>query len=252
MTTVLGITPPTSTDKTVISSGVYEAARSRIPEGGDITVARVGVDAARSGADKGTVYIAWQDAVWRSAELVHQDTNSYVDAIRTECVKLKEKGVTSLHIRVDAGYGSGVIDALRIDAALMDAFADFQVFEVHFGGRAHNHRDYDNIVTELYYEAAESLKGVSLVAPPDPLEVDLTEREFKFVNRAGKTKKILEPKEDFKKRTKRSPDDGDGLVLALGPDYCFQNVTIELVGPHEMKSETQKTTVDELARVLGF
>ncbi len=99
-------------------------------------------------------------------------------------------------------------------------------------------------ITELYYETAESLKGVSLIAPPDPLEVDLTEREFKFVNRAGKTKKILEPKEDFKKRTKRSPDDGDGLVLALGPDHCFQNVTIELVGRHDVKPETQKTTVD--------
>ena len=253
MTTILGITPPNSLDKTVVSAGVYDSAKSRVPEGGDVTIARVGVDCARSGVDKGTVYIHWQDVAWKSAELAQAETAAYVESIKTECLKLKEKGVTSLHIRVDAGYGSGVIDGLRTCGELIDAFEDFQVFEVHFGGRAYNTKDYDNIVTEMYYEAAESLKGVTLLDPPDVLEVDLTEREFKFVNRAGKTKKILEPKEDFKKRTKRSPDDGDGLVLALAPDYCFAQATVSVInGLGQTKSVSNTTAVDDLDRLLGI
>ena len=254
MWTVLGIAPPTSLDKTVISVGVYEKATKRIPEGGDPEVAWVGVDCAREGKDNGTVYIYWQDAVWRSCELSQQDTNSYVDVIKTECLKLKEKGVTKLHIRVDAGYGSGVIDALRIDAELKEAFDEFLIFEVHFGGRAYNTKDYDNIVTEMYYEAAETLKGICVIAPPDALEIDLTERQYKFINRQGKTKKILEPKEEFKKRVKRSPDDGDGLVLAIAPEYCFQRVTIEVVnaGTGNVPALNQTPMVDELAKRLNL
>jgi|GEM_PF-1293604 len=256
MWTVLGIAPPTSLDKTVIPVGTYEAACSREPQGGDVTRARVGVDAARDGKDRGTVYIHWQDAVWRACELLQQDTNSYVDVIKTECLKLKEKGVTSLHIRVDAGYGSGVIDALKIDADLLAAFPDFQVFEVHFGSRAYNQRDYDNVATEMYYEAAETLKGVSIIAPPPSLEADLTEREFKFINRAGKTRKILEPKEEFKKRAGRSPDDGDGCVLALAPDYCFQQVTVQVIPPagggQTVPAVNKTPLVDDLAKRLGL
>lgn len=253
MWTVLGIAPPTSLDKTVISVGVYEAAKKRVPQGGDPTFARVGVDAARSGRDNGTVYIRWQDVIWRSCELTHQDTHSYVEAIKTECLKLAEKGVTSLHIRVDAGYGSGVIDNLRIDAELLETFSDFQVFEVHFGGRAYNSKDYDNIVTEIYYEAAESLRDMTILSPPDALEVDLTEREYKFINRSGKTKKILEAKEDFAKRAGRSPDDGDGFCLAMAPDYCFNQVTVEVINVAAPAVPKRSTTVaDDLVKRLGI
>lgn len=255
MTRVLGIAPPNALDKTIISVGVYEAAKARLPKGGDPTIARVGVDAARlsPGADKGTIYIRWQDAVWRSAELAQSETEVYIDTIATECLKLKNKGVTSLHIRVDAGYGSGVIDGLRINAELKEAFEDYQVYEVHFGGGAYNKRDYDNVITEMYFEAAESLKGISLILPPDQLEIDLTEREYKFINRQGKTRKILEPKEDFKKRTGRSPDDGDGLVMAVAPDYCFNNVTISVIDVSGAGTQMpRKTAVEEISNILGL
>lgn len=253
MWTVLGIAPPTSLDKTVISVGTYEAACKRVPQGGDPTLAYVGVDCARSGKDSGTVYIHWQDAVWRSCELYHQETQDYVDAIRTECLKLKEKGVTELHIRVDAGYGSGVIDALNGDSDLKEAFAVYKVFEVHFNARAYNHKDYYNVATEMYYEAAETLKEIAIYQPPDSLEIDLTEREYRWINQQGKTKKILEPKEDFTKRNGRSPDDGDGLVLAIAPEYCFQQVTVEIVSPNVANTPRINHTpmVDALAKRLG-
>lgn len=256
MTTVLGITPPNALDKTIISVGDYEAACQRVPEGGDASEARVGVDAARDGGDKGTVYIRWQDAVWRSTELSQARTEEYVDVIATECLKLKEKGVTSLHIRVDAAYGSGVIDGLRIHADLLEAFEDFQVFEVHFGSSASadNKKDYDNLATEMYYEAAESIKGLSILDPPEALEIDLTERQYKFINRQGKTRKILEPKDEFKKRNMgSSPDDGDGFVLAVAPDFCFEQVTIQIIGPsvNQTAQVNKSTAIEDLMNLLG-
>lgn len=254
MTTVLGICPPNAHDKTVISQGIYEEACNRVPQGGDVTQARVGVDGARSGVDKGTIYIRWQDAVWRAAELDDSPTEVYIDEIKKPCLLLKEKGVTSLHIRVDSAYGSGVIDGLRIDADLQEAFADFQVFEVHFGSSASNQRDYDNIITELYFETAETLESVCILNPPETLEVDLTEREYDWINRAGKTRKILEQKKVFKKRTGgRSPDDGDGLVLAVGPDYCFNNVNISVINVSGTGGTLKTiTAADDLANILGL
>lgn len=255
MWTVLGIAPPTATDRTIISVGVYEAACKRVPKGGNKTIARMGVDCARKGSDNGTVYTYWQDAVWRSCELAQQETDSYVDVITEEALKLAKKGVTSLHVRVDAGYGAGVIDALRIKSELITAFEDFQVFEVHFGGRAHNKADYANVSTEIYYEAAETLKGISILDAPEALEIDLCEREFKWINVQGKTKKILEAKDDFAKRIKlRSPDDGDGLTLAIAPDYCFQQVSVEIVTPANARTaHVNKTSaIDDLVNVLDL
>ena len=204
----------------------------------------------------GTVYIRWQDAVWRSAQIAQARTEDYVDIIATECLKLKEKGVTSLHIRVDAAYGSGVIDGLRIHADLLEAFEDFQVFEVHFGSSAYNKKDYDNVATEMYYEAAESITGLSILDPPEALEIDLTERQYDYINRQGKTRKILEKKEDFKKRNKSSsPDDGDGFVLAVAPDYCFEQVTLSVVSPSAANQTAQvnkSTAIEDLAKLLGL
>ncbi|MDQ4119896.1 MAG: hypothetical protein M3209_00330 [Acidobacteriota bacterium] len=223
MTDVLGITPPNSSDKTLIPVGRYEAATKRQPNfEGDITKARIGIDAARFGSDTGTVYTRWLDMVWRDLEISQGETDDYFHAIKPIALKLKEKGVTSLHFRVDAGYGSGLIDKLRSDDELKESFADYQVYEVHFGGSPYSD-EYYHLVTEMYAEAGESLKSLCVLSAPDNLEMDLCEREYKWRNKSGKDVKILEAKADFRKRKKHSPDDGDGFVLAVAPDYLFQN-----------------------------
>ncbi len=253
MTDILGITPPNSADNTVVPVGRYEAAKKRVPEGGDPTFARVGLDAARFGGDLGKMYIRWQDAVWLACEFFKQKTEKYVETIREECLKLKEKGVKSLHLRIDAGYGGGIIDALRIDDELIKAFDEYEVFEVHFGSTKTYSPDYYDIVTEMYFEAAESLKGIAVINPPEALEIDLCEREYDYRNVGGKTKKKLEQKPDFKKRKKHSPDDGDGFVLAVAPDYCFKKVTVAVVSSPGMNPlPTQTTAVEDIANILGL
>jgi hypothetical protein len=222
---VLGIAPANITDNTLVSSGRYEAATKRdVPEFETSERARMGVDMARFGKDYGTLFIRHAGRVWRAAQFWKQRTRPYVQTIKAEALKLKELGVKSLHIRVDGGggFGSGVIDALSSDAELIEAFEDFQVLEVHFGGTPHNEEAYKDLITEMHAEAAETLKGIRIEDPPEALEADLCEREYEWVNVSGIDVKKLEPKKKFHKRVGRSPDDGDGFCLAVAPDFVFE------------------------------
>ena len=120
------------------------------------------------------------------------------------------------------------IDLLKADAELQKAFMEFKVFEVSFGGGPHDGKLYDDIVTEMYAHAGKVIGSLRLENVPDQLDGDLTERAFGFVYRDARIVKRIEKKEDFKKRIKpqRSPDNGDGFVLCVAPDFLFRNRTI--------------------------
>jgi hypothetical protein len=222
---VLGIAPKNMADNTLIPAGRYEAAveRGKHAVADRATSARMGVDVSRFGKDLGTLYIRRGYLLWRAAQFAQLDTNAYAREIKTQALALAKDGVTSLHIRIDGGggFGGGVADRLTQDLELQRAFADFRVIEVHFGVPAHDQDAYANCVTELYAEAAETLKGIALIDPPAALEADLCERTYDWKNVSGREVKILEEKKAFKKRLRRSPDDGDGAVLATAPDYLF-------------------------------
>jgi hypothetical protein len=239
---VMGIPPKTAGADALIGPGRYESACKREPVSHEPTRAWMGLDAARGGSDYGTLYTRHDGRVWRSAQLYHSNSLEYLEAIKVEARKLHAFGVTSLHIRVDGsgGFGAGPIDLARADSDLGTWFSDFQVFEVHFGGGAKDSTKYADTATEMYGETAETLRGVTLVKPPAELEDDLTGRLCVWKNLAGRAVRRLEPKVDFKKRKKRSPDDGDGLVLCLAPDHMFENLkplsesTTTLIDVNEM------------------
>ena len=231
---VLGIAPKNLADDTFVPVGRYEAACNRAPDAvsealRESLAIRFGVDAARYGKDFGTLYIQHQGCVWREAQFWKADTSAYAGPIKAAALKLWDEAPddakpTSLHIRIDGtgGFGSGVIDALKDDAELQDRFEDFRVFEIHFSETASDEEQYADIVTEMYAEAAESVKGVAILKPPEALEADLCERTFKWINREGIAVKKITPKDDFKTKHKRSPDDGDGFVLCVSPDHIFR------------------------------
>jgi hypothetical protein len=226
---VLGVAPANSAHNTLCPIGRYEAACQRKEKrvGSDI---RMGIDVSRWGDDFGTLYVRVGNWVWRAARFAKQDTTAYVGAIKTEALRLQADGARSLHIRVDGGggFGGGVIDQLKHDPQLKAAFgAEFKVFEVDFGGKAYDEKAYHYLMTQLYAEAAETLKGLCLLNAPKELEADLCERQYKWVNVAGIAVKQLEPKEAFRQRLQRSPDDGDGFVLAVAPDFLFKRRTWE-------------------------
>lgn len=221
---VMGMAPANLADNTFVPVGRYESAVKRAPVESEPWKARLGVDVARFGRDFGTVYVRWNGRIWRWARLARKDTNVYARSVKECALWLHSKGVRSLHVRVDGGggFGGGVVDKAKIDLELISAFDDFQVLEIHFNGKPHDRSAYADLVTEMYAEAAETVKGIAIQSPPASLEADLCEREFGWVNRKGKDVKRLTPKDRFRDDHDRSPDDGDGFVMAAAPDFVFE------------------------------
>lgn len=221
---VLGIAPKNLADNTLVPVGRYEAATMRTPETQQPQAARIGVDCARFGKDAGTVWVRHDGAAWREARLPQLRTGDYLRAIKGAAFRLAELGAISLHVRVDGGggFGGGVIDGLLEDLELSQAFAEIVVVEVHFNGTPYNQAAYADLATEMYAEAAEAIRGLAIVDAPDELEADLCERTYRWANWKGRDVKEIEPKDAFKARHNgRSPDDGDGFVLAVAPDFVF-------------------------------
>jgi hypothetical protein len=224
---VLGVAPANISDNTLITVGRFESACKRPAPSEDPARARMGVDVARFGRDYGTLFVRHRGSVWRAAQFRKQDTNEYARVIREHALALARLGVRSLHVRVDGGggFGGGVIDKVKADAELLRAFTDFRVLEVHFNAAAHDEQSFADLVTEMHAQAAETLKAVRVENPPETLEADLCERQYGWVNHKGVDVKKLESKVDFRKpkRLGRSPDDGDGFVLCVAPDFIFPN-----------------------------
>jgi hypothetical protein len=226
---VLGITSSKGTDNTFCPPGRYEAATTREPYDGDDPLdAWIGIDAARYGNDKGTIYIRHRGTVWKDSEISKQDGFEYYIKAKAACLKLKAQGVKRVRVRADAGggYASTCVDNLRRDSELIKAFAQFQVFEVHNNGVPKDQDKYADAVTEMYAYTGEALKVLRLKNPAPNLETDLCERKYKYVIKTtgGKTRldvKQLLPKEKFKEDFGRSPDDGDGCVLAVVADHLI-------------------------------
>ena len=229
---VLGIAPTLVSVNTFCPIGRYEAARKRRPEGEEPHKARIGVDVARWGTDAGTVWVRHNGAARRAARLDQQDTTAYAQAIRAEALRLAALGVTDLRVRVDGGggFGGGVVDQLRRDEELRKHFQVFQVLEVNFNASPHDPKAFADLITEATWHAAESLKALALISPPATLEADLVERRYGWVKVGGRDVKKLEPKEQFRERHEgRSPDDGDGFVLAAAPDHLFRDKRVGYV-----------------------
>jgi hypothetical protein len=224
---VLGIAPANISDKNLIPVGRYDAALVREPISDRPKMARMGVDVARWGKDFGTLYIRHDGRVWRAAQFFHQSELVYYNIIKENALKLAAVGVESLHIRMDAGggFGGGVVDLLRADMELREAFVEFEVYEVHFNGTPYDQKAFDDVITEITAATAEALNVLRIYNASDMLGIDLCEREYGWVIRKGTgiSVKKLEKKDIFRKRLtpQRSPDDGDGFVLAVGADHLF-------------------------------
>lgn len=228
---VRGKTPKNETLEAFISEGRYEAACERkvanLVVEADIEFAAIGVDMARYGADGGTVYLYHRLCLSREAVVQGQDTAGYVVRVEAVIQNAIQQGAKRLQVRVDntGGWGIGLIDALKHNS--YEGLEDFEVIEVGFGTVASDPTSYYNLVTELYAEADGVLSRSRILTPSDELREDLTDR--KLVYRQGQNKRYVqktEEKDDFKKRHQgRSPDDGDGAVLALAPEHIFKRVS---------------------------
>lgn len=247
----LGIPPSGGGGDTFISAGRFDACLTRdvrresVAEvGAAVMVAlatqqplrrpvrrvQLGVDCSRFGDDAGTLYglfervLRFEEAIQGAQELDEMSrTDRYVQAAAKALRKYAAQGATAASVRVDAGYGGGIVDGIRklVDVAAL--FPDgFVVHEVAFGSSPTDPDQYADLVTEMYAMADEVLSAIRIEHPPLLLKRDLTERKYGYVTKGDRDVRKLEKKNDFKKRTKgQSPDDGDGAVLALAPERLF-------------------------------
>jgi hypothetical protein len=163
----------------------------------------IGVDVARHGNDKTKAYELRGNKCRKLLERKHEEP---IDTAN----KLAHKADNEYTIfNIDnGGLGAGGMIARLRELGFKN------VNEINFGGRAKDYKQYANVVTEMYFECKKKLESVSI--PNDKfLKQDLTGRKYGYKIIKGKVKKVLEKKADFKKRYHRSPDDGDGCVLAL-------------------------------------
>ena len=221
---VLGIAPAEQSDKTLVPVGRYEKALERAPDPeAPKTWARIGVDVARDGTDYGTVYVQYAGALWRARQLFQKKTYDYLAAIREVVEELDGMGVYDVEVRVDGtgGWGAGLVDTLRADLDLKRMFDRWKVIEVQFGASPDKRKAYANRITELYAHAGEAMKELAVRDVPSELEGDLCERTYEWASWKRHQVKRLTKKDAFKKEKGRSPDDGDGCVLATAPDHLF-------------------------------
>jgi len=165
----------------------------------------VGVDPARFGDDRTAVVVRRGRVVLGLATYKHLDQMAIVGV----CKHVLDNNPVD-RMFIDVGMGVGIIDRLH-------EMGYSQVREVNFGSSAFNTDKYTNRRNEMYQETAEWLQGGHVSLPSDAEEIealimDLCAVEYSY---NSKNMKVLESKDETKKRLGVSPDLGDALALTF-------------------------------------
>lgn len=176
------------------------AARSIRPDQVQGLPLIMAVDVARFGDDDS--YITFRQGLWMDKQIKLHGLNTM--ELASQIANLYWKRRPDLLVIDGGAMGPGVIDRLRQ--------MGIPVTEINFQQRAVNPERYANIRAEMYFNALEWLQQGGCI-PNDPdLKAELTVTEYKFTS-AGKI--ILQPKEEIKELTGRSPDAADSMALTF-------------------------------------
>lgn len=203
---------PTGESDTLISLEHIESAMEREKTySGDLIF---GADIARQGSDFTAIATRiGNDLIrldkWKSADLM--TTVGKILSIISSQMKKFNKSKAQIRID-DDGLGAGVTDRLR--EVFREKGLKITVFACHNGGKSRDPR-FVNFVTESYFALRDRLQnGEITLISDDQLAAELSTRKFSLTS---SDKLILERKEEFKKRIKRSPDSADAVALAFAP-----------------------------------
>lgn len=177
------------------------AARSIRPDQVQGLPLIMAVDVARFGDDDSV--LTWRQGLWMDKQIRLHGLNTMELANYIANLYYRKKPDA---IIIDAGaMGAGVIDRLR-------EMGIPSVFEINFGQQANDPNRYANIRAEIYFKMLEWLKNGGCIPNEPRLKSELTVTEYKFTS-AGKI--ILQPKEEIKELTGRSPDAADSMALTF-------------------------------------
>lgn len=206
---VLGLFPEGGDDQMIPLAWVSQALERKPPEGGEPGETSLGVDVARFGADATAFYGVTGPRIVK-AVAGYQKPVTWTAARTIELAH--ELGIQkSVAYRIsidDTGVGGGATDILRDEG--------WDVTAIDFCTKALNEERFVDRRTELWWNMRTWIKeeatlGGAPYRARQRLEGDLSTPRYGF----RQSRRLLEPKDEMKKRLHRSPDDGDALALAL-------------------------------------
>lgn len=216
---VLGNFPSTA-ENTVCSLGLVEAAQNRYLDASDATLTDlplvVACDVARFGSDETVIAERVGDHARIVSAVVGRDTmetaGRILDTARTLLARTTRKRGDVRLVVDDSGVGGGVTDRLR-------EIGEFEVEAFNGAQTALTIDDdtekpaYPNRRSEAWFAFAGALPVVVLDAD-EQLAADLVAPVYRM-DSAGR--RVVEPKEETKKRLGRSPDRADAVLMLWAP-----------------------------------
>lgn len=201
---VLGNFPSDAEDTVIPLIRVEQAQQRELPEPHvDQEVTVIACDVARFGSDETVITQRIGQQVRILETVVGKPTT------RTSG-RIAEYAKPFLpHVRFvvdDPGVGGGVTDQLRAQG--------FEVVAFKGGEQAHRPLDFPNRRSELWFEAAAQLEDIDL-DDDEQLAADLTAPRYSY---DLKMRRVVERKDETKKRLGRSPDRGDAVLLTFVKD----------------------------------
>jgi phage terminase large subunit len=206
MVNVKGEFPSGSPDSFLRLSDVHDAVE-RYDDISSVGEVEIGLDVARFGDDLTVLY-------WRRGYKVYQPKilpkNTIPEAaqlVLDTVVEIRKTTGYDKRIKVkidDSGVGGGVVDILKLDRE-----HNIEIVPVNFGGKGDD--IYQNEASVMWGNLKSNLKYIGL--PEDTkLTEELVSRRWKM-SPSGKI--MIEPKSDYKKEYKNSPDRADALILCF-------------------------------------
>lgn len=200
---------PTKTTDTIIAYSECERATLAEPKNGLMVM---GVDVARFGSDYTVIFGFGGGRRCYKSKVQGHDLVQTAELVKAELRRARKGGKQGYHRVVidDTGLGGGVTDILS--HWVSDEGIHMQIVPVNFAEKAVHDSIYSGIVTEMYYTARDFIRDERVRIEDDgELISDLSGRKYDFKNGLFR----IEPKEEYRKRTGRSPDEGDAFVLAV-------------------------------------
>lgn len=204
---------PTQAADAVIALALVEAAKERwleLMRDGGRTFAtlgplEIGVDVARFGDDETVIVCRRGSCALPATTIRGADVTTVADRVLAAAAEHKKANERPT-VRVDTvGVGAGVADVLRRREA------GVRVVDVN-ASASPRAATYQRTRDELWFTLKDWLKGGGAIPPDTKLEGELVAATFTY-SPSGKL--TVEPKDEIKKRLKRSPDRADALALAV-------------------------------------
>lgn len=194
---------PSTTEDTVCSLLAVELAQKRELEPSKRPkLTRVGCDVARFGSDETVISTRLDQRIRIVKAYQGRDLMQTVGQIIDTAKKVERQTKRFPEIIVDDdGVGGGVTDRLREQG--------FEVVAFGASREPMEKTEYPNARSESWHSFAEQLPSFDLDAD-EQLAADLTAPRYKLDSQG---RRVVEPKEQTKKRIGRSPDRADSVLL---------------------------------------